>query len=1157
MSRNHRHLQALAHRNAEQRAAEEEALATKARKREKLRAKVLSSVATSLATTAEKAKETSSSDSSPWPSKSRNRLDVDTAKEETSSSSSGGGNSDTNEEYVSPNPGVALRRKPRPSWDGSIGPRRRRGAVESEHHDPVSMTAKKQPRAPALPLASDPAFVGAPKGSSISSSAVAAARAALSAPPSPYSPGGSKIHGGGGTRPEPGSDGNPPLSSSSLLESFPTPTRDRASTAGSAFSFGTSRSLLEDWKNEFAAWRRRNGIPEDGKVFIITGTYDDVRSALLARGWHENPDPDSRYFNLKWSLRAKDIDHPQLFDGQIVNHFAGAAKGLTTKVGLCRSLRYLHWHANADVDSFFPRCYDLTPEADETRAFHVDFKWTLAQSTLRRVLRDGGLNPRGVSKAEALVLALKVCQYQLKYEECLVNDSQDEAPELPPLDDRQWGILTSSPAFQPGAVPPSRNGGPIEPDTEPLKDDIVNEAQELLEKLAAHNPQASMEGCSNVWITKPAGKSRGRGIACVNRLEDLAAHTKAQAGNPLDERENRWIIQKYIEQPLVVHGRKFDIRQWVLLTSASPLTVWLYDEPYLRFCAEEYDLADVGNVFKHLSNNSIAKYSDEFKAKMLGDGNMWQVNDFKKFLVDRYGDDRAWENKIVPQIRDIVVHSMQCTEDTFEPRKKTCELYGYDFVIDDSLNVWLLEVNSSPSMEHSTPVTQYLCPRAFDDIFKVVLDAPAERARRKKENLSDKRIEEMDTGGWKLIHKAVHSNAKASSKMSTFGLDLKVTGQGVGPPPKPKRRKARPNPFGATSDRPGAERKDSVPAWERLSALRFAHHKLPPEPEPEPSVVPRRRTKVPRQRGAVRMLERRPGTATTGGEEAAAALAELWAARQAATVRRPQAADMALAPAQAPVIANDRGAARSTTASTAPQATARRSSSTLTTKQSEAGGTQVQSTTVRHSSPGLVATDCGSRGPQTTRERTQECVVDSRISGDGGKVGRPFGDGGGGPSPDVAAVNPSSSKPRGDWFLPAALGGPPNPPTMFQGSVHPSVIIGAGGRSGMSGITSPRSESRACSANHGGTTRWAARAGDFTAQEGRRAFGVGCRLNTVSMDGGVLGANQDKFEAAKKYGWKAVYQPRNSTLTSRSHLSRRPPSFLVDSGSGGSAVVVM
>lgn len=300
------------------------------------------------------------------------------------------------------------------------------------------------------------------------------------------------------------------------------------------------------------------------------------------------------------------------------------------------------------------------------------------------------------------------------------------APEPYPPDARQWALFSSSPAFQPDATSPPPEGAGVQDDTEPVRADLAERARGLLAELDARNAQASIEGCANVWIAKPAGKSRGRGIACVTRLEDLAAHTKAQAVNLADARENRWIVQKYIERPLVVRGRKFDIRQWVLLTCTSPLTVWLYDEPYLRFCAEDYSLADVGNVFRHLSNNSIAKYSDEFKKNVLGDGNMWRIGEFQKFLVDRFGPDheRAWEEKIAPQIRDIVVHTLQCAEDTFEARRGTCELYGYDFVVDDSLSVWLLEVNCSPSMEHSTAVTAHLCPRAFDDVFKVIVDAP-------------------------------------------------------------------------------------------------------------------------------------------------------------------------------------------------------------------------------------------------------------------------------------------------------------------------------------------------------------------------------------------------------------------------------------------------
>ena len=35
-------------------------------------------------------------------------------------------------------------------------------------------------------------------------------------------------------------------------------------------------------------------------------------------------------------------------------------------------------------------------------------------------------------------------------------------------------------------------------------------------------------------------------------------------------------------------------------------------------------------------------------------------------------------------------------------RKNSFEHFGYDFLIDDEYNPWLIEINSSPSMEYST-----------------------------------------------------------------------------------------------------------------------------------------------------------------------------------------------------------------------------------------------------------------------------------------------------------------------------------------------------------------------------------------------------------------------------------------------------------------------
>ena len=93
------------------------------------------------------------------------------------------------------------------------------------------------------------------------------------------------------------------------------------------------------------------------------------------------------------------------------------------------------------------------------------------------------------------------------------------------------------------------------------------EAAAALSACAEAHPQSALIGERNLWIVKPGGKSRGRGIFLSARHEEIADVT----GD-----EGQWVAQKYIENPLLVHGRKFDLRQWVLVTSWQPLGVWLY-----------------------------------------------------------------------------------------------------------------------------------------------------------------------------------------------------------------------------------------------------------------------------------------------------------------------------------------------------------------------------------------------------------------------------------------------------------------------------------------------------------------------------------------------------------------------------------------------------
>lgn len=156
-------------------------------------------------------------------------------------------------------------------------------------------------------------------------------------------------------------------------------------------------------------------------------------------------------------------------------------------------------------------------------------------------------------------------------------------------------------------------------DTSNLK--YKEKVKELLNKLSqSHQYKLNR---NNIWILKPSGLSRGRGIKCVDNLQQILSQVRSGG--------NQYIIQKYIENPMIIMNRKFDIRQWVLVTNFNPLTVWIYDTPYLRFGAEDYDPNNINNLYSHLTNNAIAKNSAKFKNSCI-EGNMWSIGKFADYV---------------------------------------------------------------------------------------------------------------------------------------------------------------------------------------------------------------------------------------------------------------------------------------------------------------------------------------------------------------------------------------------------------------------------------------------------------------------------------------------------------------------------------------------
>jgi Tubulin-tyrosine ligase family len=111
-----------------------------------------------------------------------------------------------------------------------------------------------------------------------------------------------------------------------------------------------------------------------------------------------------------------------------------------------------------------------------------------------------------------------------------------------------------------------------------------------------------------LWIMKPVGRCQGRGIFMLDRLTQAASWKKANDERDSDKKEI-YVVSKYIERPLLVGGKKFDLRLYALVLSYSPLKVYLHRGGFARFSGVRYtvDKDSMKDLYVHLTNVAIQK----------------------------------------------------------------------------------------------------------------------------------------------------------------------------------------------------------------------------------------------------------------------------------------------------------------------------------------------------------------------------------------------------------------------------------------------------------------------------------------------------------------------------------------------------------------------
>ena len=230
---------------------------------------------------------------------------------------------------------------------------------------------------------------------------------------------------------------------------------------------------------------------------------------------------------------------------------------------------------------------------------------------------------------------------------------------------------------------------------------------------------------NNLWVLKRINLNRGREIKVLRNLDSII--------NEIENSKNKkkcscLIIQKYIENTLLYNNRKFDIRIWVLISYLSTndkYDVYVFKEGHLKACSETFNI-NSDDLYVHLTNYSVQKYNKNFSKEEVGNEISFEL--FQNEL-DKKGIKKNFKKDIFPKILRIITISTNAakTKINILARRNCFEIFGYDIILDSNCQPFLLEINTNPGLEESSPLIKMLVPRMIDDAFRLTLDELFER----------------------------------------------------------------------------------------------------------------------------------------------------------------------------------------------------------------------------------------------------------------------------------------------------------------------------------------------------------------------------------------------------------------------------------------------
>ena len=250
--------------------------------------------------------------------------------------------------------------------------------------------------------------------------------------------------------------------------------------------------------------------------------------------------------------------------------------------------------------------------------------------------------------------------------------------------------------------------------------EICRDARDALRRVdATRRPSETEEkhaftSAAETPEARPRSASSGPGATTKPAVKPPLKRTRV----PLRPRPPpAWLVQRYVSNPMLVDGRKFDIRAFALVT--HDLRAFWCEDWIARTCSERFCMRDVSNRAAHISNHCVQERSANFG--VFEEGNEMFAAAFRNRLRRERGDDagaRLYES-VVAQMRRAAAQTIRCVVNAMGggDAYDAFQVLGYDFMPDEKGKVWLLEVNGSPA------AAERMTPTVAEDIVELAVDA--------------------------------------------------------------------------------------------------------------------------------------------------------------------------------------------------------------------------------------------------------------------------------------------------------------------------------------------------------------------------------------------------------------------------------------------------